>query len=95
MHNEENILDIDLSRNEGNMEEDDFEEIPSGGSRSWSGSGTRLPPTQGDPSSRKRKGDHSLTNYFAPRTTPGAQPSIKSAFASKELVKKVDMAIAR
>ena len=77
LHNEENIHDIDLSRDEGNMEEDgkdDFKEIPSGSrSRSESGSATRLPPTQGDPSSRKRKGDPSLTNYFAPRTTPGAQ----------------------
>jgi hypothetical protein len=33
-----------------------------------------------------------IQNYFAPRATPGAQPSIKSALASKAMVDKAKMA---
>ncbi|PNX78135.1 DNA binding protein, partial [Trifolium pratense] len=33
--------------------------------------------------------------YFAPRTTPGSQPTIKSAFASKQVIHKAKMALAR
>ncbi|MCH96231.1 hypothetical protein A2U01_0017214, partial [Trifolium medium] len=33
--------------------------------------------------------------YFPPRTTPGSQPTIKSAFASKQAVHKAKMALAR
>ncbi|KAK4583897.1 hypothetical protein RGQ29_021854 [Quercus rubra] len=36
-----------------------------------------------------------IDNYFAPRTTPGAQPFIKSALAGKEKKWRVDMSIAR
>ena len=43
----------------------------------------------------KRKGTKPVDNYFAPKTTPGAQPSLKSVFQSKEKVRQVDMAIAR
>ncbi|XP_023884919.1 uncharacterized protein LOC111997101 [Quercus suber] len=43
----------------------------------------------------KRKGTKPVDNYFAPRTTPGAQPSLKSVFQSKERVRQADMAIAR
>ena len=32
-----------------------------------------------------------IQNYFAPRATPGAQPSIKSALASKVMVDKAKM----
>ena len=43
----------------------------------------------------KRKGTKLVDNYFTPRTTPGAQPSLKSVFQSKENVRQADMAIAR
>ncbi|KAI0524227.1 hypothetical protein KFK09_003591 [Dendrobium nobile] len=42
----------------------------------------------------KRKASD-IDTFFAPRTTRGAQPSIKSALASKEVVHRVDMALAR
>ena len=42
----------------------------------------------------KRKGGD-IGNYFAPKTTLGAQPSIKSVLASKEKKRRVDMAVAR
>ncbi|XP_065622680.1 uncharacterized protein LOC136064636 [Quercus suber] len=44
---------------------------------------------------RKRKGTKLVDNYFAPRTTPRAQPGLKSAFQSKEKLRQADMAIAR
>ncbi|KAI3860363.1 hypothetical protein MKX03_007119, partial [Papaver bracteatum] len=34
-----------------------------------------------------------IGGYFAPRTTPGSQPSIKSALASKEVKKQTDLAV--
>ncbi|XP_075645343.1 uncharacterized protein LOC142616356 [Castanea sativa] len=43
----------------------------------------------------KRKGTKPVDNYFAPRTTPTAQLSLKSVFQSKENVRQADMAIAR
>ena len=43
----------------------------------------------------KRKGTKLVDNYFAPRTTPGAQLGLKSVFQSKEKVRQADMAIAR
>uniref|UniRef100_A0A7N2R4S6 BED-type domain-containing protein n=1 Tax=Quercus lobata TaxID=97700 RepID=A0A7N2R4S6_QUELO len=42
---------------------------------------------------KRKVGD--IGNYFAPRTTPGAQPSIKSVLAGKEKKRRVDMAVAR
>ncbi|KAJ8649401.1 hypothetical protein MRB53_002424 [Persea americana] len=36
-----------------------------------------------------------MSNYFPPRTTPGSQPSIKSAMASKEMQDAANMTIAR
>ncbi|XP_075670173.1 uncharacterized protein LOC142639910 [Castanea sativa] len=42
----------------------------------------------------KRKVDD-IGNYFAPKTTPGAQPSIKSVLASKEKKLRVDMTVVR
>ncbi|KAF5465322.1 hypothetical protein F2P56_015342 [Juglans regia] len=36
-----------------------------------------------------------LSRFFAPRTTPGAQPSIKSYMCSNEMIVKTKMAIAR
>ncbi|KAK9984383.1 hypothetical protein SO802_033908 [Lithocarpus litseifolius] len=43
----------------------------------------------------KRKGTRPVDNYFASRTTPRAQPGLKSVFQSKENVRQADMAIAR
>ncbi|KAK9271764.1 hypothetical protein L1049_002127 [Liquidambar formosana] len=43
----------------------------------------------------KGKAHGGIGNYFSPRTTPGAQPSIKSVLANKEAVHRADMAIAR
>ena len=43
----------------------------------------------------KRKGTNPMDIYFAPTTTPGAQPGPKSVFQSKERVRQADMAIAR
>ena len=43
----------------------------------------------------KRNGTKPMDNYFAPRTTLGAQPGLKSVFQSKEKVRQADMAIAR
>ncbi|CAA0811109.1 Unknown protein [Striga hermonthica] len=43
----------------------------------------------------KRKRNEASSQYFAPRTTPGSQVSIKSAFVSKEALHNADMAIAR
>ncbi|XP_073033773.1 uncharacterized protein [Primulina eburnea] len=43
----------------------------------------------------KRKRDEKMPNFFAPRTTVGAQRSIKSVLVSKEALLNVDMSIAR
>ncbi|KAK8946546.1 hypothetical protein KSP39_PZI007132 [Platanthera zijinensis] len=42
----------------------------------------------------KRKIDE-INNYFAPRTSSGSQPSIKSVLASKQVVHRADMDVAR
>ncbi|XP_054817833.1 uncharacterized protein LOC129317546 [Prosopis cineraria] len=36
-----------------------------------------------------------IDKYFAPRTTPGAQPGIRSALAGKEPIRRADMAFAK
>ncbi|XP_073046060.1 uncharacterized protein [Primulina eburnea] len=43
----------------------------------------------------KKKRDEKMPNFFAPRTTVGAQRSIKSVLISKEALLNVDMSIAR
>ena len=43
----------------------------------------------------KINGTKPMDNYFAPRTTLGAQPGLKSVFQSKARVRQIDMAIAR
>ena len=43
----------------------------------------------------KRKAAVEISSYFAPRCTPGSQPSLKSVLSSKESVQKAKMAIAR
>ncbi|KAJ8629939.1 hypothetical protein MRB53_023262 [Persea americana] len=36
-----------------------------------------------------------MSNFFAPQTSPGSQPSIKSALATKELKDAVDLVVGR
>ncbi|XP_028785362.1 uncharacterized protein LOC114741275 [Neltuma alba] len=43
----------------------------------------------------KRKPSAPIDKFFAPRTSPGAQPGIRSAFAGKEAVHRADLAMAR
>ncbi|GAU37887.1 hypothetical protein TSUD_395710 [Trifolium subterraneum] len=45
--------------------------------------------------SQKVKSISRVDNYFMPRTTPGAQPTLKSVLQSKEVVEKCDLAIAK
>ncbi|XP_045809908.1 uncharacterized protein LOC123904267 [Trifolium pratense] len=45
--------------------------------------------------SQKEKSTSRIGNYFMPRTTPGAQPTLKSVLQSKEVVEKCDLAIAK
>ncbi|XP_019435930.1 PREDICTED: uncharacterized protein LOC109342394 [Lupinus angustifolius] len=40
-----------------------------------------------------QKGKCHIGNYFMPRTTPGAQPTLKSVMQSKEVIEKCDIAI--
>ncbi|XP_019438850.1 PREDICTED: uncharacterized protein LOC109344540 [Lupinus angustifolius] len=41
------------------------------------------------------KGKGHIGNYFMPRTTPGAQPTLKSVIQSKEVIEKCDLAISK
>ena len=50
-------------------------------------------PTRPQMSGKRKK--TTVDKYFALKTTQGAQPSIKSAFAGKEAVWRADMAIGR
>ena len=81
---------------EESLEFEDVKEVaPSGRSRSL-GRGNKSGPSSLPPRSNlsKRKvGD--IGNYFAPRTTMRAQPSLKSMFACKEKKMRVDMVEAR
>ena len=58
--------------------------------------GNRSGPSNFPPISNlgKRKVGN-IDNYFALRTTPGAQPSIKSVLAGKEKKWRVDMSVVR
>ncbi|KAF7814766.1 uncharacterized protein G2W53_028735 [Senna tora] len=42
-----------------------------------------------------KKRNSTPKNYFAPRTTPGSQPTLKSVLSSKEAIYKAKMAIAK
>ncbi|CAK8564930.1 unnamed protein product [Lathyrus sativus] len=42
-----------------------------------------------------KKNDARIGTYFLPRTTPGAQPTLKSVMQIKEVVEKCDIAIAK
>ncbi|KAF7129064.1 hypothetical protein RHSIM_Rhsim10G0111400 [Rhododendron simsii] len=48
--------------------------------------------TSGDGTKKKRS--KTIGGFFAPRTTPGAQPSIKSALSSKQTIDEARMVIA-
>ncbi|XP_057429892.1 uncharacterized protein LOC130722998 [Lotus japonicus] len=48
-----------------------------------------------EPSTQKGKHIGHLGDYFMPRTTPGAQPTLRSAVQSKEVIEKCDIAIAK
>ena len=41
------------------------------------------------------RGKKKIKSYFAPRTTPGAQPSIRSALATKAMIDNAKMNVAR
>uniref|UniRef100_A0A7N2MM08 BED-type domain-containing protein n=1 Tax=Quercus lobata TaxID=97700 RepID=A0A7N2MM08_QUELO len=41
------------------------------------------------------RGKKKIKSYFAPRTTPGAQPSIRSALATKAMIDNAKMSVAR
>ncbi|GKU92834.1 hypothetical protein SLEP1_g6507 [Rubroshorea leprosula] len=72
----------------------DLQEIPSSAAQQsqFKGKGLATSTEVG----KKRKANASgIQNYFAPRTAPGSQPSIKSAMAGKDAVHKADMAVAR
>ncbi|XP_057444720.1 uncharacterized protein LOC130736962 [Lotus japonicus] len=49
------------------------------------------------PPSKSQKGKDTgrISAFFVPRTTPGAQPTLKSVLQSKEIVEKCDLAISR
>ncbi|KAF7152905.1 hypothetical protein RHSIM_Rhsim01G0083600 [Rhododendron simsii] len=51
--------------------------------------------TSGDTSGTKKKRSKTIGGFFAPRTTQGAQPSIKSALSSKQTIDEARMAVAR
>ena len=53
------------------------------------------PPRQAHSASQKGKYVGHIGSYFMPRTTPGAQPSLKSVLQSKEVREKCDLAIAK
>ncbi|GKV21392.1 hypothetical protein SLEP1_g31376 [Rubroshorea leprosula] len=65
----------------------DLQEIPAPPSQA---KGKEIATTLG----KKRKAS-GLHNYFAPRTTPGSQPSIKSAMAGMKDIHEADLAVAR
>lgn len=46
-------------------------------------------------SSQKGKSIGRIGSYFLPRTTPGAQPTLKSVMQSKEVIEKCDLAVAK
>ena len=72
------------STNNDMQEDEDVQEVFS------NGHGLPKKPVLG-----KRNGTNPVDNYFAPKTTPGVRPGLKSVFLSKERVRQADMAIAR
>ncbi|KAH1265150.1 hypothetical protein GmHk_01G000908 [Glycine max] len=55
----------------------------------------RRPPKPISSKSQKGKNTPYVDDYFMPRTTPGAQPSLKSVLQNKQIVEKCDKAIAK
>uniref|UniRef100_A0A2N9IKD5 BED-type domain-containing protein n=1 Tax=Fagus sylvatica TaxID=28930 RepID=A0A2N9IKD5_FAGSY len=87
-------INAEIARPYGDPIDIDEEEEEEGGdvvARSVSQSVGKRDKGKGVQSTSGKKGS-GIQNYFAPRTTPGAQPSIKSALASKAMVDKAKMA---
>ena len=87
-------INAEIARPYGDPIDIDEEEEEEGGdvvARSVSQSVSKRDKGKGVQSTSGKKGS-GIQNYFAPRTTPGAQPSIKSALASKAMVDKAKMA---
>nr|XP_010911737.1 uncharacterized protein LOC105037815 [Elaeis guineensis] len=70
-------------------EDDDIQEIPSSSNKSMGN--TRSKNIEGG----KGKQLGTIGNYFMPRTTPGAQSTIKSLLQNKEAVERCDLAVAK
>ncbi|XP_073109304.1 uncharacterized protein [Elaeis guineensis] len=68
-------------------EDDDIQEIPPSSNKS--ADNTRGKNIEGG----KEKQLGTIGNYFMPRTTPGAQPTIKSLLQNKEAVERCDLAV--
>ena len=49
----------------------------------------------GDKGKRKASASQKVSGFFAPRTTPGAQPSLKSVFQTKEAIHYAKLRLAR
>ena len=47
------------------------------------------------PNEGKRRKDSGVNQFFAPRTTPGSQPSLNSIIAGKDAIRRAHMTIAR
>uniref|UniRef100_A0A2N9ITI2 BED-type domain-containing protein n=1 Tax=Fagus sylvatica TaxID=28930 RepID=A0A2N9ITI2_FAGSY len=87
-------INAEIARPYGDPIDIDEEEEEEGGdvvARSVSQSVGKRDKGKGVQSTSGKKGS-GIQNYFAPRTTPGAQPSIKSALSSKAMVDKAKMA---
>ena len=81
---------------EESLEFEDVQEVTLCGRSRSLGRGNRNGPSSLPPRSNLGKRNvGNIGNYFAPRTTPGSQPSIKSVFTCKEKKRRVDMAVAR
>jgi hypothetical protein len=87
-------INAEIARPYGDPIDIDEEEEEEGGdvvARSVSQSVGKRDKGKSVQSTSGKKGS-GIQNYFAPRTTPGAQPSIKSSLASKAMVDKAKMA---
>ncbi|KAG6653033.1 hypothetical protein CIPAW_05G046600 [Carya illinoinensis] len=78
---------VDLTYNDADVGDDEYE----GGSQG------PVHDSKGKGKGKEKVGGKStgpISKFFAPRTSPGSQPSIKSAVCSKEMIDKTKMAIA-
>ncbi|KAG8381166.1 hypothetical protein BUALT_Bualt06G0094100 [Buddleja alternifolia] len=95
-YNMENTYGPPIFEGEDRDDEEDVGEIPR---QTWERTGSARSSTQKGKSqagqSSKVKPSVRIGDYFAPRTTPGSQPSIKSVLAGKEAIARADMEIAK